>query len=297
MDQLSAINVFVKTAELRSFVAAGASLGLSASAVGKRIAALEQSLGARLFQRTTRRVVLTEAGHLFLERCRRILDELQDAQAMLSQAQRTPRGTLRIGLPVIGYRFLLPLLPEFRRLYPQVELDLDFNDRIVDVVESGMDAVIRSGVLPDSSLMSRRLGPFHFVLCASPDYLALRGTPRTPAQLQAHDALRFRFPTTGKLQPWSLSGVEGDAGQSVSAVLTCNNMEALRAAAIGGMGIAYMPEFLARDAIEDGRLVSLLPAFMETPGQFSILWPSSRQLSPKLRVWVDFLSERLFVSP
>lgn len=295
MDQLSAINVFVHAAQTRSFVAAGRALGLSASAVGKRVAALEQALGVRLFQRTTRRIALTEEGQLFLERCRRILDELQDAQAMLSQSRQTPRGTLRIGLPVIGYRFLLPLLPEFRRLYPQIELDLDFNDRIVDVIASGLDAVIRSGALPDSSLMSRRLGPFRFALCASPGYLQLRGVPQTLAALASHDALRFRFPTTGKLQAWTLADVEGDAAASLPAVLTCNNMEALRAAAIGGLGIGYMPEFLARDAIADGRLQSLLHDHLADPGQFSILWPSSRHLSPKLRVWVDFLSQRLFV--
>jgi DNA-binding transcriptional LysR family regulator len=295
MDQLSAIAVFVRAAEARSYVGAGRSLGLSASAVGKRVVALEQSLGVRLFQRTTRRIALTEEGELFLERCRRILDELRDAQAMLSQSRQVPSGTLRIGLPVIGYRFLLPLLPEFRRLYPQVELDLDFNDRIVDVIASGLDAVIRSGMLPDSSLMSRRLGPFRFALCASPGYLQAHGVPQAPAALREHSALRFRFPTTGKLQPWALAGIDGDAAAAMPAVLTCNNMEALRAAAIGGLGIAYMPEFLAHEAIADGRLQSLLAAHLAGPGQFSILWPSSRQLSPKLRVWVDFLSDRLFV--
>jgi DNA-binding transcriptional LysR family regulator len=294
MDQLSAITVFVCAAETLSFVAAGQRLGISASAVGKRVAALEQQLGVRLLQRSTRRIALTDEGRHFLERCRRILDELQDAQAMLSQSRQRPRGLLRIGLPTIGYRFLLPLLPEFRRLHPDVQLDLDFNDRIVDVIEAGLDAVIRSGTLADSSLMSRRLGPFDFTLCASPDYLRAHAPPQTPADLARHAALRFRFPTTGKPQPWTLAGVDGDAAAGMPVVLSCNNMEALRAAALGGLGIGYMPDFLARDAIADGRLLPLLAHHRANAGQFSVLWPSSRQLSPKLRVFVDFISERLF---
>ncbi|MET3970874.1 DNA-binding transcriptional LysR family regulator [Bradyrhizobium sp. S3.9.1] len=166
MDSLNGIVAFVRAAETLSFVAAGRMLGISASAVGKSVSKLEQSVGTRLFHRTTRRVSLTEEGALFFERCRRILDDLRDAEAMLSQAASTPRGRLRVSLPTIGYRFLLPILPEFRRLYPEIELDLDFSDRIVDLVEEGLDAAIRSGALADSSLMSRRLGPFRFVLCA-----------------------------------------------------------------------------------------------------------------------------------
>ncbi|UPG90530.1 LysR family transcriptional regulator [Luteibacter aegosomaticola] len=294
MDHVSAITVFVRAAEARSFVAAGNSLGISASAVGKRIAALEQKLGVRLLHRTTRRVSVTDEGRLFLERCRRILDELQDAEDMLSRTQEAPRGTLRVGLPIIGYRFLLPVLPLFRERYPDIELDLDFNDRIVDIVDSGLDVVIRSGILSDSSLVSRLLGPFRFTLCASPAYLARHGEPLDPDALRHHHALRFRFPTTSKLQPWRLLGIEGDAGAEVPTALTCNNMEALRAATLGGMGIAYMPDFLTHESLEKGELVPLLEAWLSQPSQFSVLWPSSRQLSPKVRVFVDFLCEHLF---
>lgn len=294
MDSLTALLAFVRTAETASFVGAARSLGLSPSTVGKRIARLEQQLGVRLFQRTTRRVHLTEEGELLLQRCRRALDELSDVQADLAQRQQSPRGLLRVGLPTIGYRFLLPLLPLFRQRYPDVQLELDFNDRLVDVVSEGLDVVIRSGELADSSLMARRLGPFHFVLCAAPAHLHAHGEPATLAQLATHPAVRFRYPTTGKLQPWLLPGHEGDAGAALATVMTCNNMEALLAAAMGGLGVAWMPNFLAADALADGRLQALLPDQPRQPGQFSLLWPGTRQPSARLRVFIDFMAEHLF---
>lgn len=294
MDRLSSISAFVQVAERLSFVAAGRALGVSASAVGKSVARLEESLGVRLFQRTTRQVSLTEEGAEFHRRCRRILDDLRDAEQTLSGAALTPRGRLRISLPTIGYRFLLPIIPEFLGCYPDVDLDLDCNDRLVDVVDDGFDAVIRSGPLTDSSLMAKRLGPFRFMLCAAPSYLERRGWPQTPKDLEDHDCLRFRFPSTGKLEIWRLAGAEGVNPFHGRAPFVCNNMEALRGAALAGLGIAYMPDFLTCDAIKNGTLRSLLEDYLVEPGQFSILWPSSRHLSSKLRVFVDFISDRLF---
>jgi len=296
MDSITALLAFVRTAEAASFVGAARSLGLSPSTVGKRVARLEQDLGVRLFQRTTRRVRLTEEGEVLLRRCKRALDELSEARADLSQRQQSPSGLLRVGLPTIGYRFLLPLLPLFRQRYPGVQLELDFNDRLVDVVSEGLDVVIRSGELADSSLMARRLGPFHFVLCAAPVHLHAHGRPATLAQLATHPAVRFRFPTTGKLQAWSLPGHDGDAGAALDTVMTCNNMEALLAAAIGGMGVAWMPDFLAAEALADGRLQELLPDHPRQPGQFSLLWPGNRQPSARLRVFIDFMAEQLFAA-
>ncbi|RKP53698.1 LysR family transcriptional regulator [Pararobbsia silviterrae] len=293
MDNLNGIVAFVRTADTLSFVAAGHALGISASAVGKTIAKLESTLGVRLFHRTTRRVTLTEEGRHFHERCRRILEDLRDAEAMLSEAAQTPRGRLRVSLPVIGYRFLLPVLPAFKARYPDVELDLDFNDRLVDVVEGGFDAVIRSGTLSDSSLMARRLGPFRFVLCASPDYVARFGEPHTLADLAKHVCVRYRFPTTGRTQPWPLEA-DGSEPPNLRTAMTCNNMEALRGAVIASFGIGFMPDFLACDALASGALVTVLDAYPIAPGQFSIVWPSSRQLSPKLRVFVDFMCEHVF---
>ena len=289
MDSFSGLESFVRAADLLSFAEAGRALGISASAVGKNVARLEQQLGLRLFHRTTRQVRLTQEGTLFHERCRRILDELHDARAAMQAAAQAPRGRLRVSLPTIGYRFLLPVLPEFQARYPEVELDLDFNDHLVDVVEAGLDVVIRSGELADSRLVARRLGPFRFILAASPAYLAERGVPLTPADLAGHTSLRYRFLNSGKLEEWTLPGLP-----AMPIALACNNMEAMLGAAVSGLGLAYMPDFLARDALARGELRQVLAEQLTHSGQFSALWPSSRQLSPKVRAFVDFASERLF---
>jgi len=288
-ENLSRIATFVQTAESLSFVGAARQLGISASAVGKSIARLEKSLGARLFQRSTRTIRLTDEGKLFYEQCRKVLDDLRDAEAMVSEASQTPRGRLRVSLPTIGYRFLVPHVAAFHQLYPDVELDLDFSDRLVDVIEEGFDAVIRSGELPDSRLVSRLLGPFRFVLCAAPSYVQRRGMPASIAALREHDCLQFRFPISGKVRDWPFA----HAGTSRHA-LTCSNMEAIRAVTIEGLGLGYMPDFLARSALTEGSLLRIPLELPADEGRFWVVWPSSRQLSPKIRVFVDFVCARLF---
>jgi DNA-binding transcriptional LysR family regulator len=294
MDRLSGLTAFVRTADLGSFVAAGRILGLSASAVGKAVSKLEEQLGVRLFQRSTRSLRLTEEGRLFHERCRRILDDLDDAQTVLAGAREAPRGRLRVSAPIVGYHLLLPVLPAFMALYPDIELDLDFNDRIVDLVEEGVDVAIRSGDLPDSRLMSRALRPYQLLLCASPAYLERFGTPRHPRDLDRHLGVRFRYPNSGKLQDWPLIPQAGESDLRVRTVITCNNMEALRGATVAGLGIGCMPDFLARDPLENGTLRTVLGDRIAGPGLFRLLWPSNRHLSPKVRVFVDFISTRLF---
>jgi DNA-binding transcriptional LysR family regulator len=291
-ENLSRIATFVQTAESLSFVGAARQLGISASAVGKSVARLEKSLGARLFQRSTRTIRLTDEGKLFYEQCRKVLDDLRDAEAMVSEASQTPRGRLRVSLPTIGYRFLVPHISAFHQLYPEVELDLDFSDRLVDVIEEGFDAVIRSGDLPDSRLISRLLGPFRFVLCAAPSYVRRRGMPGSIAALRDHDCLQFRFPTSGKIRDWPFA----HAGTTHHA-LTCSNMEAIRAVTIEGLGLGYMPDFLARSALTEGSLLRIPLELPADEGRFWVIWPSSRQLSPKIRVFVDFVCERLFKEP
>ncbi len=293
MENLNGIVSFVRTAEAMSFVAASRTLGISASAVGKNVANLERDLHVRLFHRSTRKLSLTEEGKLFYERCRRILDDLTDARAMLSHAQQTPRGRLRVSLPTIGYRFLLPLLPEFETRYPEVKMDLDFSDRMVNVIDEGFDVVIRSGELVDSTLVSRRLFPFRFLVCASPDYLRRRGIPRAPADLEQHACIHYRFATTGKRLDWSMSGDPTWTQLRLPESLICNNMEAVLMATIRGHGMAYMPDFLVRNAVAAGALQSVLDAQTQDTGQFWALWPTSRHLSPKIRVFIDFLVERM----
>ena len=293
MDKLSGLRAFVKTADLGSFVAAGQALEISASAVGKSVAKLEQALGVRLLQRSTRRIQLTDEGRVFHERCRRILDDLDDAQAMLARTGEAPRGRLRISAPVVGHHFLSPLIPDFLARYPEVELDINFTDRTVDLIDEGIDVAIRSGDLPDSRLVSRPLNRFRLLLYASPAYLARHGTPELARDLERHTVIRFRHPSSGKLLAWPMLQATADADVRLRTVLACNNMEAVFGATLRGVGIACMPDFLAREALADGRLVSVLQAQLSAGGQFSALWPSSRHLSPKVRVFVDHLGEQL----
>ena len=293
-DNLSGVIAFVNTAQARSFIGAARVMGISASAVGKNVAKLEAELNVRLLHRSTRKVSLTAEGQLFYERSRKILDDLQEARAMLSHATQAPRGKLRVSLPTIGYRFLFPHMLAFKKAYPEIELELDFNDHLVDVIEEGFDVVIRSGGLADSTLMARKLGPFRFVMCAAPGYLRDNGRPRVLADLERHQCLRYRFATTGKIMEWTLTANPQITQLRLPTALTLNNMEAMLRAAIDGHGIAYVPDFLAREALAQAQLETVLDEHSDDHGQFWALWPSSRHLSPKIRVFVDFAAEHLF---
>lgn len=290
MDSLTSLTSFVRTAETLSFVQAARLLGISASAVGKNVARLEHKLGVRLFNRSTRNVSLTPEGAAFLTRCQSILEQIQEAESELTSSLSQPTGKLRISLPVIGYRLLLPVLTAFSRLYPQVELDLDFSDRLVNLIDEGVDVAIRSGELADSRLIARKLGGFRFVLCASPAYLAEYGVPGSPAELAAHKCIFFRFPATGLIQPWELRGMRLTGDFRAAAVMTVNNIEAAIRLSAAGMGIAYVPDFVVREAMDEGQLQEVLPGCCVKDGHFSVLWPASRYLSPRIRCFIDFIA-------
>ncbi|MBK0115488.1 MULTISPECIES: LysR family transcriptional regulator [unclassified Delftia] len=293
MDSLNGFVVFVQVAETRSFVAAGRLLGISASAIGKSVARLEDRLGVRLFHRSTRSITLTAEGALFLERSRRILAEIEAAQLELSQASTAPRGRLRVSLPLVS-SLVLPVLGEFMRAYPEIELDLDFTDQLVDVIEEGFDAVVRTGAPADSRLSARRLGAFGYLLVASPGYLAQRGTPRVPEDLLQHSCLHYRYPHSGKLEPWVLRRAAGAPELQLPTSMICNNIETRLCFALQGLGIAYLPEFSIREPLADGRLQPVLADCMEHTNVFHVLWPASKHPSPKLRALVDFLCARVF---
>ena len=293
MDNLNGFVVFVRVAETRSFVAASRLLGVSASAIGKSVARLEEKLGVRLFHRSTRSVTLTAEGTLFLERSRRILAEIEAAELELSQATAAPRGRLRVSLPVVS-SLVLPVLGEFMREYPAIELDLDFTDRLVDVIEEGFDVVVRTGNPTDSRLSARKLGHFNSMLVASPEYLARRGIPNVPADLLEHTCLHYRLPHTGKLEPWALRQAPGDPELEIPTSMICNNIETRVCFALQGLGIAYLPEFAIAEPLADGRLRSILADRVERAGVFHVLWPASRHPSPKVRALVDFLCARVF---
>ncbi|WP_095053234.1 LysR family transcriptional regulator [Pseudomonas sp. Irchel s3b2] len=293
MDSLNGIAFFVQAAETRSFSEAGRVLGISSSAVGKSVARLEERLGVRLLHRSTRSITLTAEGALFLERCRRILCELEAAELELSETRQAPQGKLRVSLPLVS-GLVMPALTAFMRRYPAIQLDVDFSDRMVDVIEDGFDAVIRTGEPTDSRLMSRPLGSFKLLLVASPRYLADRGTPRVPADLAGHASLQHKFPSTGKFESWPLRMQEGEAEPILLASMVCNTTEALIHVARDGLGIACLPDFMVRDAIAAGELLTVLDDFNQHHGTFRLLWPSSKHLAPKLRVFIDFMSAELF---
>lgn len=224
IESIGALRAFVQAAEKRSFRLAGQAVGLTPSAVGKAIGKLEDQLSVRLFHRSTRSITITDEGAIFLERCRRILAEVEAAAAEIADAGAAPAGRLRISLPVEP-TLLLPAVCEFSEAYPQIELDLDISDRFVDVISEGFDAVIRSGPPKDSRLRHRRLGEFRWVLVAAPGYLVGHGMPETAADLAGHRCLRQRFSETGRLMPWPISGIEEEVDLPVS--ISATSMEAV----------------------------------------------------------------------
>ncbi|MET0322688.1 MAG: LysR family transcriptional regulator [Duganella sp.] len=292
MDSLNGFAVFVQVAETRSFVAAGRLLGVSASAVGKSIARLESRVGVRLFHRSTRSVTLTPEGALFLERSRRILAEIEAAGQELSQARVAPQGRLRISLPMVGALFL-PILSDFMREYPAIALDLDFTEQMVDVIEDGFDAVIRTGAPSDSRLAARTLGTFGFSVVASPDYLARHGTPLTPDDLRRHTCLHYRYAHSGKLEQWALRRGPDDPELQLPISMICNTIETRVCFAERGRGIAFLPEFAVQDALASGALVSVLDDHVDQRRAFYLLWPASKHPSPKVRALIDHLCQAL----
>ncbi|MDQ0653620.1 LysR family transcriptional regulator [Pseudomonas cedrina] len=293
MDSLGSLSVFVQVADTRSFTAAGRVLGVSSSAVGKSIARMEQRLGVRLFHRSTRSITLTSEGALLLERSRRILAEVEAAELELTEASAMPRGKLRISVPQVR-GLLMPVLSEFMRAYLAVELDVDFSDRMVDVIEEGFDAVIRTGKPEDSRLMARHLGHYQLVLVGTPGYFQQYGTPQQPQQLSDHACLRHKFCATGKLEPWPLRRVPGAAEPTLRTPLVSTTIESLNHVVHEGLGIACLPDYMVNQAVHEGRLQRVLDDYMEHRGSFWMLWPSSRHASAKLRVFIDHMCAGLF---
>ncbi len=293
MDNIAALNVFVIAAETRSFVRAGEALGVSSSAIGKTMARLEKRLGVRLFHRNTRNIAITAEGIMFLERCRRIFSEIEAAEQELSQTIAAPRGWLRVSLPLAGMLFM-PTITKFMQAFPDVMIDLDFTDRLVDVIEEGFDAVVRTGEINDSRLMVRTLGRFSHRLVGSREYFDRYGIPKKPEDLAAHLCLHHKYPSTGKLERWPLRHDAGAGKLELPVSSMASTLEPLINMAEAGLGIACLPLFTIAGQIADGKLVSVLADHVEDVGEFRVLWPSSRQLSPKIQAFVKFMADNLF---
>jgi len=294
MDRLNAMLLFVRVAELSSFSAVAQQSGLARSAVTRQIAALEAHLGVKLMARSTRRLTLTSAGAAYLEKCRVILNLVEVAEAGIADQGHTPRGNIRISLPLsFGLKRLAPLMLEFAKRYPEVTLNMDYTDRRVHLIEDGIDLSIRITPRLESSDVVRKIGMSRVALIASPDYLARHGQPRHPSQLVHHECLGYT--TSGSQQVWQFY-VDGTLmGFPVHSRMNANNGEALTEAAAQGMGLTCQPDFIIDEAVAAGRVVEILADFrMPELGIYAML-PGNRHVPYRVRVLMDFLADRVSV--
>ncbi|MES2073629.1 MAG: LysR family transcriptional regulator [Pseudomonadota bacterium] len=291
MDKLLSMEIFVNVVDAGSFTAASETFDISPVMVGKHIRYLEQKLGARLLTRTTRRQSLTEIGQQYCERCRLILAEIKAAETGAEAMQATPRGNLKVNAPVsFGTQWLAPAMTDYLERYPEVSLDLNLNDRVVDLVDEGYDAAIRIGVLEDSGLVARPLFPYKMLICASPEYLARAGTPQTAEDLAQHQCLDFMH--WNKHVRWKLSKVADKESPIPLSRFRSNNGQALRMAALRGYGIVLQSEVLLAEDVATGRLVSILQDYAPAPRPVQLVYPRDRQATPKLTTFIDFMLER-----
>jgi DNA-binding transcriptional LysR family regulator len=296
MDKLSAMSAFARVVATRSYSEAGRRLGVTRSAVSKAVMELERALGVRLLDRTTRRVVPTEAGLAYYERCVAILAQVEETEIQISRLHEEPKGVLKINAPMsFGTLYLGAAVADFQARHEGLNIELTLNDRFIDPLEEGVDVTIRIGVLTDSSLVARRLAPVRRVLAASPEYLARHGVPARPDELVDHRCLNYG--QTAPMLRWQLT----DGGQIISVPITShlcsNNGDVLRAVALNGNGITMLPTFMIGPDIKAGRLKLVLGEYPPTELGIYALYAPNRYLAAKVRVFVDFLVERFGVTP
>lgn len=293
-DRLSGVSVFVEAVEADSFSAAAQRLNLSRSAVGKTIARLEERLGARLFHRTTRSQALTEDGQAFYERCLRALDELRAGEAMLESGRKEVVGRLRVSMPVLfGRRCVAPILLKLAGEHPKLELDLNFTDSRVDILEDGFDLAIRNGPLGEwPGLMTRRLAHQRMTVCASPDYLRIHGTPRTRDELPDHNAILYA--RSGRVRSWLFPVDAGpDAEVLPPSRMRFDDLEMIADAPVSGLGLVWLPCWLVQDRLRDGRLVRLFANERRLSFDCHAVWPQTPHLPLRVRLAIDALAAGL----
>ena len=292
MDRWAAMQSFVRVVESGSFVAAADRLALSTSSLSRQIAELEQHLGARLLNRTTRRLSLTESGQAFYERAVSLLNDLAEAEAIAGQAAAKPRGTLRLTCSHnMAERRVAPAIASFVQQYPDVKFDLTVSDRVIDLVDDGFDLAIRVGQVGSDRLVARRLGQTRLIVCAAPAYLQKNGAPETPADLSTHNTLTYAYASAPL--SWRLVDGEGKVHEvRVGGSLHANSGDALCAAAIAGLGIVCEPDFMVGDAMAAGRLERVLPGFEAMQADIWAVYPSRRHLSLKVRLFVDHIARQ-----
>jgi DNA-binding transcriptional LysR family regulator len=292
MDIVSSMKIFVAVVDNGSFAAAADRLDMSRAMASKSLAALEDHLGTRLLNRTTRRLSLTEAGMAFYERSVQILADVWEAEQVAGRMAAEPRGTLKVTMPLTyGLHRLGPVIADYVKRHPQVKLDLSLNDRKIDLVEEGFDVAIRIGRMPESGLIARKLGTVHGVVVGAPDYLARHGKPEVPADLVGHVCLGYSLASLG--DEWRLKGPDGLVGVRCSGSIRADNGDMLRLAAIAGSGLIFQPRFIVEEDIRAGRLEQVLSDYTSEELGIHAVYPSRRHLSAKVRTFVDFLVSEL----
>lgn len=291
MDKLDAMNVLAKVVASGGFAEAARRLGVTRSAISKAITQLEQELGVRLLDRTTRRVTPTEAGLAYYERCLAILAQISETEAQISRLHDEPKGVLKVNAPMsFGTLYLGRAIADFMGRYSDLKVELTLTDRMVDPLEEGVDVTVRIGAMVDSSLIARRISTVRVLVVASPDYVARHGAPQMPGDLVSHKCLHYGHSTT--VPRWQLTDNQLAITVPVAACLSSNNGDTLRDAALKGIGIARLPSFLVGDDIAAGRLVVLLPDYPPQDSTIHALYAPNRFLAAKTRVFIDFLVER-----
>lgn len=292
MDFLLSMSVFRRVAEAGSFSVVTRETGMSQPTVSKHVAALEKRLGTKLINRSTRQLNLTEAGKQYYERCTQILDELAEAEASLRQQQSQPTGTLRVNTPVtFGRLQIVPRLWDFLARYPDLKIELIMDDHSIDLVKEGVDMAIRVGVLADLNLIANKIGTSPRVTVASPNYLATKGEPQTLMDLKRHDCIVYTLLTTQN--GWHFTGPRGKEKIRVRGRFSTNNPDAIREAALAGMGIAVTPIWLINNYVEQGQLKVILKDYTPTPFEIHTLYPERRFVPAKVRCFINYLREAL----
>ena len=295
MDRLYQMRLYTRVVETGSFSAVARELGTIQPTISKQLTSLEEHLGVRLLNRTTRQLSPTEAGRKYYERCKRILDEVSDLEGSLSDLQTRPTGMLRVHAAVaFGQLYILPVMFKFRRLYPGLAIDLMLSDRYIDVIQEGVDVAIRFGELRDSQLVARRIGGSARVCVASPAYLRARGTPKSPGELFSHNCITYNYLFSNE---WEFHAGNGPTTVRVGGDFRANSALTIRAAALEGIGIAHMPTMFVQEDIDKGRLVRVLEDYGPPAVDVHAIYPSARFLSGKVRLFLDFVSEEFKNEP
>jgi len=296
MQDLERMAIFARVVETKSFSAAARRLGLSKSLVSKHVSQLEKSVGARLLNRTTRNMSLTEAGAVFYDHCARIVVELEEAKLAVGRLHSEPRGVLKLSASVaFGTLHIAPALPEFLARHPEVSIDMVITDRFVDMAEEGYDLAIRIAKDPGQNLVARRLACVNRRMCATPEYFARRGVPRVPEDLLQHNCLTYTH--FNPQDPWRLQGPTGEISVPASGNLRLNDDEALAQAVLGGLGVGLLPTFIIGQELQSGRLQAVLSEYVALERQIYSVYLPNRHLSAKVRAFIDFLLARFGPEP